>query len=132
MSYMLDSDSVNFLIRENQRLQRYFRQALADNERFVLSPIVHFEVTRYLDLKGAAKLRRRYDAITRDWEKAELVGYDWDSAAKLWAELHRKGQSVSAMDLLIAITVIKTGAKLVTNNVNHFNHIGVQLENWMK
>jgi hypothetical protein len=59
MSYMLDSDSVNFLIREHPQLQRRFKQALADNERFILSPIVHFEVTRYLDLKGAAKLFKR-------------------------------------------------------------------------
>jgi hypothetical protein len=88
MIYVLDSDSVNFLIREHHQLQCRFRQALADIERFILSPIVHFEVTRYLDLKGAAKLRRRYDALIRDWEKAELIGGDWDRAAELWADLH--------------------------------------------
>jgi predicted nucleic acid-binding protein len=36
------------------------------------------------------------------------------------------------MDLLIAVTALKAGAILVTNNVNHFNNIGIPLENWMK
>ncbi len=91
---------------------------------------MHYEVTRYLKLKGARALARSYEELVAAWERLEILGGDWDVAADLWAERHRVGRPIEDSDLLIAVGALQSGATLVTNNTDHFEDLGIEVENW--
>jgi predicted nucleic acid-binding protein len=55
---------------------------------------------------------------------------DWRTAADLWASRHRAGKPITDSDLLIAVSALKSGATLATNNLRHFDDLGLSLETW--
>ena len=130
MIYLPDTDTVNYLIKDNPIAEGHYQSALGSSTAFALSMMVHFQVTRYLDLIGAARLRRKYDTLTANWQKVGLDESDWDEATRLWAERHRVGKPIDDADLLIAIMARKCGAVVVTNNTRHFEGLGVPIVNW--
>lgn len=130
MIYLPDTDTINYLVKEVGNAPVRFRAEVDAGASFALSLFVHFEVTRYLKLKGATQSRTRYDKLVVDWQRIELQGTDWDDAADLWAERHRIGEAIATPDLLIALAAKKCGATLVTNNTRHFEGLGIPLVNW--
>jgi len=97
---------------------------------FLLASIVHYELTRYLNLKGAHRLTRAYEDLTGSWQRLEVGFADWDAAAQLWAERHRAGKAISDIDLVLAILGRREGAVIVTSNTRHFEGLGVAVEDW--
>lgn len=130
MTYLLDADTVNYLLKRIAPATGRFRQAVQARAEFVLSPVVHYEVTRYLRLKGAVRLLRDYARLVTHWRPTDLRSQDWNLAAELWVERHRAGRPIRDSDLLVAVTARSTGAILVTNNTRHFEGLGLTLENW--
>lgn len=92
--------------------------------------MAHYELTRYLRLKGAHRLLRLYDQLTAGWQPCEPSFEDWNEAARLWAELNGSGRSISDPDLLLAVLARKWSAVLVTTNTRHFANLGIPLEDW--
>lgn len=81
---------------------------------------------------GAAKTRRRQfgellEAVTvLPFARAEA-----QTAARVRAELERRGTPIGPLDLLIAGTALAHGATLVTRNTAEFSRVpGLALENW--
>lgn len=126
----MDTDILNDVIKGISPTQERYAEAIDGGAVFILSPMVHFEVTRYLKLIGATRTLRSYSEITTNWLPVNLEPVDWDTAADIWARRHRSGRPISDADLLIAVTALKTGAVLVTNNVSHFEGRGLTVENW--
>ncbi len=131
MKLLLDSNTINYLLRHRLPATDHFRRALASGAGLVLSIVVDYELRRYLLLKGATALLRRYVDLTRDWSVVGLDPDDWQRAAETWAELHRTGRAIDDRDLLIAESARKAGATLVTSNARHFVDLGVPLVDWM-
>ncbi len=97
---------------------------------FLLSPVVDFEIRRYLLLKQATRNLRQYEALVESWVKLELNHSDWEQAAVWWAELHKKGYSIADADLLIAVHAFANQATLVTKNLRHFEYLDLILIDW--
>jgi predicted nucleic acid-binding protein len=129
---LLDSNIVSYLLREVEPVGSHYSRAAADGAVFLLSPIVDYEIRRYLTLKSASRSLARYEALTRSWLPVTLDMADWHHAADLWAERHRQGQAIADADLLIAVSVLKAGAVLVSNNGRHFGGFGFEVRNWMQ
>jgi tRNA(fMet)-specific endonuclease VapC len=132
MTYLLDTDTVNYLIKGVQPVKRQFRSVTRDGASFALSMIVHYEVSRYLRLRTATRSRRFYEQLTANWAPIGLTEADWETAIDLWVRRHRAGRPIEDADLLIAVTALKAGAVLVTNNASHFIDLGLTVENWMQ
>lgn len=130
MRYLLDSDIVNYLVKGIPGVTERFREAAAQNSRFVGCPVVHLEVTRYLKLRGATRMLRFYTSMSARWKQRQYTAADWDLAADLWAQRHRAGQPIEDSDLLIAVYALQSGAVLVTNNLDHFEGPGLTIESW--
>ena len=130
MTYLLDADTLNYLLKVRSPVKERFEAAIRDGATFAHSVIVHYQITRYLKLKGARRLQRFYASLTAGWYLVGLDAADWDTAADLWAERHRVGKPIEDSDLLIAVVALKSGATLVTNNTPHFTELGLTLENW--
>lgn len=98
--------------------------------RFVLGPVVDYEIRRYLLLKGASRNLAQYDALIAHWDKPPFDEAHWAQSATLWAERHRVGRPIEDADLLIAVTALRQDAVLVTHNTAHFEGLGLRLEDW--
>ncbi len=130
MIYLPDTDTVNYLIKNITVVLDNYQFAVDSGTDFALSMMVHFQVTRYLELKRARRVRRIYDNLVADWQRVGMEEADWDDAARLWAEQHRVGKPIDDADLLIAVMARKCGAVVVTNNTRHFEGLSVPLVNW--
>ncbi|MBW3623548.1 MAG: PIN domain-containing protein [Armatimonadetes bacterium] len=130
MNKLLDTDIVNYLIRSDSRLIERYARELRAGHNFILSPVVHLVVTRYLKLKSTHRLQRAYSRVIQSWRTVDFMTEDWNMAADLWAQRHRLGRPTEDADLLIAVTALKTGSVLVTNKERHYQDLGLTLENW--
>jgi predicted nucleic acid-binding protein len=131
MKLLLDTNTLNYLAKGYQPVTDHLEVAIARNSVFLLSSIAEYELTRYLDLRGMSRLERNYRDITAHWRRCNLNFDDWREAARLWAERHRLGQSISDLDLLLAVMARREEATLVTSNLKHFQGLGINLEDWM-
>jgi len=127
---LLDTNTLNYILKERQPAVDRLRKARDEGSQFLLASPVHCELNRYLELKGAQRLIRLYRRLVDPWLRCNLSFEDWDSASRLWAEVHRGGRSISDFDLLLATLARKHGAILVTSNTPHFGALGIILEDW--
>lgn len=127
---LFDTNTLNYILKGRRPVLDRYEQAVQADCTFLLSPVAHYELARYLLLKGAHRLARDYNRLTASWERCDLAFEDWETAASLWAERHRTGDSVSDLDLLLAILARREEAVLVTTNIRHFGGLGVSLEDW--
>lgn len=130
MKLLLDTNILNHLLKGQQQVIDRMEAAIGRGDLFLLSPVVHYELTRYIDLKGAHRLMRAYERLTASWRWCDFRLDDWSAAAKLWAERHRTGKSVSDFDLLLATLALQENAVIVTANVRHFEGFGLTIEDW--
>jgi len=131
MKWVLDTNILSYLLRSHASVRGRFNAARqATDALLVLSPVVDYEVRRYLLLKGATRNLAQYEALTAQWVEPPFYGAHRQQAAALWAERHRRGQPIEDADLLIAVTALRQDATLVTNNTGHFTGLGLRLEDW--
>jgi predicted nucleic acid-binding protein len=131
MRLLLDTNTLSYLTKGRQPALDYLKESIEKEAVFLLGPVVEYELTRYLELRGMLRLFRNYQKITASWQRCDLSFSDWREAARLWAERHRIGRSISDLDLLLAVLARREEAVLVTSNIRHFQGLGVELQDWM-
>lgn len=89
MTWLLDTNTISYLLRGHPAVKARFDEQRAGRALFVRSPVVDYEIRRYLLLKQATRNLACYEATTRDWLVASLEPGDWAWASALWAERHR-------------------------------------------
>ncbi|HYU31452.1 MAG TPA: PIN domain-containing protein [Thermoanaerobaculia bacterium] len=127
---LLDTNTLSYIIKDIPPVPAKLDEAMHQGKSFLLASVAHYELTRYLRLKGATRLLRLYQQLTATWQRCEPTFEDWDEAAWSWAERHRIGQGISDPDLLLAVLARKWNATLVTANTQHFTGLGIALEDW--
>ena len=127
---LLDTNTLSFILKRRPLVLAHLDEAILQGRSFLLASVVHYEISRYLDLKGARRMSGLYEELVRSWRRCDLHFEDWSAAAKLWAERHRIGKSISDLDLLLAVLARKHEAALVTSNTRHFEDLGLSLEDW--
>lgn len=131
MNWVLDTNIISYLMRGDPAVRAAFDSVRDVPEtRFVLSPVVDYEIRRYLLLKAASRNLAQYEALTATWVTAPLSEADWQRAAVLWADRHRDGSPIEDADLLIAVTALAQDAVLVTRNTRHFAGLDLRLADW--
>jgi predicted nucleic acid-binding protein len=130
MRLLLDTNTLNYILKNVPPAPAKLEEAAYEGKSFLLASVAHYELTRYLHLKGAGRLLRLYEQLTGEWQRCEPSFEDWDEAARFWAERHRSGLGISDPDLLLAVLARKWNATLVTTNTRHFTGLGIDLEDW--
>jgi predicted nucleic acid-binding protein len=130
MGLLLDTNTLSYLIRGRQPVLDRFEESVRQGNTFLLSSVAHYELQRYLDLKGSSRLSGRYETLVARWQRCNLLFEDWNQAALLWAERHRAGRSIADLDLLLAVLALKHDAVLVTSNTRHFEGLNISLIDW--
>jgi tRNA(fMet)-specific endonuclease VapC len=146
MLYILDTDMVIFMLRglkapARQHARRDKAMALvarcqaaeANGDTVGLSAITVSELE--FGACGGGDYDAEISAIQRILTPFEVFSYDGTTCpvhyGRVRHELERAGQTIGAMDLLIAAHAFALGATLVTNNLGHFQRIsGLSLIRW--
>jgi len=131
VKWLLDTNIISYLLRGDAAVRTGFKAARqVTGSVFILSPVVDYEIRRYLLLKGAQRNLAQYETLVASWMAPLFDNAHWQQSAMLWAERHRNGNAIADADLLIAVTALIQDAVLVTNNTRHFSDLGLKLEDW--
>jgi tRNA(fMet)-specific endonuclease VapC len=128
---MLDTDICSYIMREKPlEVLRHFDTLKM--EQFSISIITYAEFMYGIENSLNSKKHR----ITVEKFILHVDILPWDqSAAKHYgqirAELQKKGNSIGAMDMMIAGHARSIKRTLVTNNEKHFSRVSnLKIENW--
>jgi tRNA(fMet)-specific endonuclease VapC len=131
MVLLLDTNICIYLIREKPRsiLERFKKHAVGD---IGISAITLAELE--YGVSKSSKPAANKEALDQFVAPLELVAFDRSATAvygKLRTALEKKGQSIGAMDLLIAAHALALNVRLVTHNVREFARVpGLRVETW--
>lgn len=131
-SYILDTNIISRILAKNPEVERHLEEVVAGNATIVLCPVVFYEIRRGLLKRDAARKLEGFQILAQHFRWDEIGREDWHTAAELWAESERQGAPRDDADILIASHALRLGAILVTDNEDHFRHIGVPTENWCR
>ena len=129
MIYMLDTDTVSFLVRKNPSVIKNL--IIHEDDEICISAITYAELCFGLEKKGSERL---FDEVKTIMGKLSIVDFDNTQSelyGKIRLELEKSGTSLGDMDMLIAVATVSAGAILVSHNVRHFSKIkGIKVEDW--
>ena len=146
MLYILDTDMVIFMLRglkapARQRARRDKALALVARcrEAEAQGDVVGLSAITVSELEFGAHNSGDYDteitAVRKILTPFEVLDYDGTAYpahyGRIRYELEQAGQSIGAMDLLIAAHALALAATLVTNNLAHFQRVsGLSVTRW--
>ena len=114
--YLLDTNTINYLLSHRSEEVRRCMRALPGNASVLLSSVCEAEILSGLQQRNADRLLREFHRFATTVDRGS-----WDASAashyaKLNAYLSQQGLSLSLMDKLIAAHSLSTDAILVTHD----------------
>jgi len=129
---LVDTDILSAVMRKHAKATERARSYLELHRNLTFSVITRYEILRGLMVKGATAQLTSFDqlcAVSRVLPISETIIVE---AAKIYADLHKRGELVSDADILIAATAIIYGLEVATNNEAHFRRVpNLQIQNWL-
>ena len=123
------------LKKKNPQVKAKAEAYLAKRGRYTIAALTVFEV-----VWGLQRMRReeRIAEFLQELSDVEVLPIDTETsviAGQIFGDLHRLGQTIGSMDVLIAATAIRHNLILTTGNTRHFERIitlgyPLQLDNW--
>lgn len=130
--YLLDSDTLSFLLRGNAKVVANLEAHAADPK--ALSVVTYGELLYGAmksshPVKNAARVRRVSEII----QVIDVSPAVMETFGTLKADLEEAGVRLDDFDVVIASTAICLNYTLVTNNVRHFGRVpDLTVENWAR
>jgi tRNA(fMet)-specific endonuclease VapC len=130
--YMLDTDTVSFIIKRNPVVVETFRRVGPENT--CISVVT--EAEQLVGLQRMTEGSGLYRATFQFLEAARIVAWSSLAAAEfapIYYYLRRSRQHIGDLDVMIAAHALSLGATLVTNNIRHHQRVpgALKLENWL-
>lgn len=132
MKYMLDTNTCIFIIKQDAKVLHYLKNA--DFKEICISSITVAELEC-----GVAKsdyIEKNTKALKDFISNFHILSFDENAAfeyGSIRAYLEKNGNTICAMDMLIAAHAKSENLILVTNNTKEFNRVyGLQIEDWKK
>jgi tRNA(fMet)-specific endonuclease VapC len=129
MRYLLDTDSVSFVIRDVGRVATRLRRHRPSD--IGISAVTLAELRFGADRQRSRKLHEAIDQFVSDVQVAAFDEVAAVAYGRLGALLAERGTPIGQLDTLIAAHAVTLKVVLVTNNVRHFARVpGLSVENW--
>ncbi|MFN7846803.1 MAG: type II toxin-antitoxin system VapC family toxin [Bacteroidota bacterium] len=130
---MLDTDILSEFLRGNTKVISKVEEHLKEYGFINLSIITYYEILNGLLYKDARKQLARFEEFVELNIVIPLTIPMAKTAAKIQADLRKKGTEIGHTDTLIAGIAMTSGFQLITNNTEHFRRIkGLEFANWTK
>lgn len=129
---LLDTDTISYFFRGIPQIREKVEQHLNSEQGLNISVISYYEVCNGLYYRDAKKQLKQFKEFASYCTIIPLNQEIADLAAKIFADLRKKGKNVGHTDILIAGTAIFYELQLITNNTKHFKDIEeLNMANWM-
>ena len=133
MTYALDTNTIIHLLNHDIAVTAKRDKAVFAGAKFIIPPIVDYEIQRGLLYKPSPKKERMYFAFRKHYGVGEMTPDMWVRAAHIYVELRKNSFTVGDDDIFIAAFCLTCGYVLVTRNTKDFENIsGLQYTNWME
>lgn len=128
---IVDTDTISYFFRGNAEVVAKLDEYLAEHGFVYISVVTYYEILNGLYFKDAKNQLAQFEKFANLNKILPLTTEIAKMAARLYAGLRSKGQTVGHNDVLIAGTAIVNDLTLITNNTRHFSRIvGLNLDNW--
>jgi len=132
MTYALDTNTLIFLLNNNEKVVERRNKAVFVGDRFIIPPIVDYEIQRGLLYKPSPKKESIYFSLRRHYGVGIMIPEMWIKSAHIYVELRKNGFTVGDDDIFVAAFCLLNGCTLVTRNTKDFENItGLQQVNWI-
>lgn len=133
MRYMLDTDTVSYLIKGKSLTVKQHLEALPPSS-VCISVMTHAELQ--YGLKRLPADHRLHLAVRQFLKIVRILSWDVEASdwyADIRHQLTSAGQTIGEMDMRIAAHSLSVAAVLVSNNLCHYERIAAPLilENWI-
>ncbi|MCL1862234.1 MAG: PIN domain-containing protein [Defluviitaleaceae bacterium] len=133
MTYALDTNTLIFLMNGNENVMEKRDNAILGGGRFIIPPVVDYEIQRGLLYKPSPRKEKNYFSLRQHYGIGIMTPEMWVKSAHIYFELRKKGFTVGDDDIFIAAFCLLNGYKLVTRNTKDFENIaGLQQVNWIE
>jgi tRNA(fMet)-specific endonuclease VapC len=130
MTHLLDTDTCIGVLRQRTGMVQRLTQ-LAPTDCAVSMVTVYELCCGVEKAQDPAKERQKVERFVSAIIELPLDRAGAETAARVRADLERRGQPIGPYDLLIAGQALATGLTLMTNNVQEFQRVsGLKLESW--
>jgi len=135
-AYLLDTNLISCILKrqtDSQRVKSKLQSLLKQNALILISPIVFYELARILYQRQAKKQLAFLEKFVACSKWIDLKRTTWTLAAQFWANCRKEGTPTGEgldADVLIAAQAKEHDAIVVTDNVRHFQYLGVNYESW--
>ena len=130
---IIDTDVLSEYFRGNRKVRAHFEAYIEEHVFINLSVISYYEIMNGLLYKDAKKQLIQFEEFVQVNRIIPLTLRMAKTAARIQADLRKKGTQIGHTDTLIAGIALVSKLQLVTNNVRHFERIkDLRIMNWMK
>ena len=129
MRYLLDTNVVIDILRDNSVVtERYQTETVKRNE-MCICPVIYYEVARGFELGGATNRLKTFIQLYKSWTMLSFDEAVAKKAIDIYAQVHK--QVIEDNDIYIASIAMANDCTLVTANVRHFSRVeGLNFVNW--
>ena len=130
---LLDTDTVSALMGLDPVALLRAAEYLRKYPRYSISAMTYFEVVRGLRVVRAIRREREFQVFVANATVLPITDDILETAANVYATLHRQGRLIPDADLLIGSTALVHGLAIATNNEDDFRRIpGLTVVNWLR
>jgi len=116
----------------NENVIEKRNKAIFGGSRFIVPPVVDYEIQRGLLYKPSPRKEKNYYSLRRHYGVGVVTPEMWVKSAYIYADLRKKGFTVGDDDIFIAAFCLSNGYTLVTRNTKDFENIeGLLHVNWI-
>lgn len=128
---LLDTDTLSLLRRGHASVSEHARAYLGRHGRLAFTELTWYEAVRGYRVIHAHRQLEAFEAFCRHCDVVPLSRNSLERAADIYAELHRRGQLIGEVDILIGAIALVRGMGVATRNTSHFSRIdGLHVEDW--
>ncbi|BAZ81437.1 type II toxin-antitoxin system VapC family toxin [Sphaerospermopsis kisseleviana CS-549] len=132
MGYLLDTNIVSAILKENPKANNRLKMLNRQNEQVFISAMTYYEIERGL---LAVKAVRKLSDFENWVKKYQVLLLDdmaiFKKASEIYADLKQRGLPIQDADIFIAATAIIHDLTLVSHDSDLSRITGLKLENWL-
>ena len=130
---ILDTDILSEFLRGNKKVVVKVDEHLKEYGLINFSVITYYEILNGLLYKDAKRQMTSFQKFVSLNKVIPMTIRTAEVAAKIQADLRKKGDVIGHTDTLIAGIAIASNLQLITNNTRHFHRIkGLRIANWSR
>lgn len=136
--YLLDTDTMSYLMKKNHPFHRDIIQKLlkAEENSVAISVMSISEISRGLEkIKDESRKKALLNALEYIFSSIKVLEFSDEAAwlyGKIRTNLCNMGQDIGTMDTLIAAHALSQDLVLISNNLKHFQRISqLKVESWV-